>query len=170
MTPSTPLIADTLERTSSRLTNHVSNFLALCGLDGVMSIQYAFSQLWLVTQPKCGARPPYADRQKYYSVGNKRQKKVEYLSLDLLSALARLARNRNLTVLVHLDLGNHNVRRVDRDLNSGTVRLLLLEALEVHNPLRTVDLDDTALRTLRRPRTTRTSSSLRMGMARICMC
>lgn len=97
MTPSTPLIADTLERTSSRLTNHVSNFLALCGLDGVMSIQYAFSQLWLVTQPKCGARPPYADRQKYYSVGNKRQKKVEYLSLDLLSALARLARKHVLT-------------------------------------------------------------------------
>lgn len=97
MTPSTPLIADTLERTSSRLTNHVSNFLALCGLDGVMSIQYAFSQLWLVTQPKCGAMPPYADRQKYYSVGNKRQKKVEYLSLDLLSALARLARKHVLT-------------------------------------------------------------------------
>lgn len=97
MTPLTPLLAYTLERTSFMLTNNVSNFPALRGLDMVVSIQYAFSQLWLVTQPKCGAMPLYADRQKYYSVGNKRQKKVEYLSLDLLSALARLARKHVLT-------------------------------------------------------------------------
>ena len=86
-------------------------------------------------------------RQEYYSVGNRRKRN---LGLDLLDALARLARNHNLTVLVHLDLGNHNVRGMNRNLNSGTVRLLLLESLKVHNPLRTVNLDNAALRALRR--------------------
>jgi hypothetical protein len=39
---------------------------------------------------------------------------------------------------------------VHGDLNSGAIRLLAHEALDVHNPLGTVDLDNLALRALRR--------------------
>ena len=86
----------------------------------------------------------------------------EHLGLDLLNALARLACNHrladkcqwamakmherdNIPVLVHLDLGHYHVRWVDRDRHGRAVRLLLLEALKMHDPLLTVHLHNATL-------------------------
>ena len=108
----------------------------------------------------------------------------EHLGLDLLNALARLACNHrladrcqwamakmhernNVPVLVHLDLGHHHVRWVDRDRHGRAVRLLLLEALKMHDPLLRDHCTTRPSAPRDAPRATTTSSSLRIGRVRI---
>jgi len=51
-------------------------------------------------------------------------------------------------ILVKLKGGNNNVARVDTDGDRRTVRLVPLDAIDVDNPLFTVDLGDLSLTTL----------------------
>ena len=61
---------------------------------------------------------------------------------------AVLALKDGLAILVELDLGNNNVGGVDTNGDGGTVDLLAGDAVDVDNPLLTVDLDDLTLTAL----------------------
>lgn len=61
---------------------------------------------------------------------------------------AVLALEDGLAILVELSLGDDDVGGVDTDRDGGTVDLLAGDAVDVDNPLLTVDLDDLTLTAL----------------------
>lgn len=92
-------------------------------------------------------------RQRNKKLKRKPQKGIRLvvLHLDVTILLgARLAGNNLLAVLVELQLGDHNVGRVDAERNSGTVGLLAVDALDVDHPLLAGNLGDLALGALGR--------------------